>query len=173
MAEARGIVPQEVTWEEYEDSLSAAIDVIGSDWKAFDNISWSIAEDLAFFVKRPDGSVWKLIFVSFGGSSSGNVVFSKEEIVTSSVSEGSLFRSYSVYPNPAGAETTLVFSLKQSAEARLSLRNHLGQTMWTSAVDAREGLNAVNIPLDCVQSGSYFLSVQLGREVRTEHLVKY
>ncbi len=31
VAEARGVVPQEANWEEYEDSLSTAIDVIGSD----------------------------------------------------------------------------------------------------------------------------------------------
>lgn len=89
------------------------------------------------------------------------------------MSEGSLFQSFSVYPNPAAVATTLVFTLKQPAETQLFLRNQLGQTLWTGTIVAREGLNAVNVPLEGVKPGSYFLGVQLGEEIRTERLVKF
>ena len=173
VAQASGIDPNIVEYVDYEDSLSSVIDVIGYDWKFFDNTAWILSTDLAFFVKTPSGQVWKIVFLSFGGSSTGNVVFSKEEVVANAVAEESAFDSFSIFPNPSHDETSVVFSLKTQAGIQLALNNYLGQTVWAGSLDAREGLNAVKIPVANLPAGSYFLSLRLDGEVVTEKILRF
>lgn len=172
VAEARWIVPTEVTYDEYEDSLSANIDVIGSDWKIFNNVTWEIPADLAYFVKTPAGQVWKLIFLDFTGSSTGNVVFSKEELEVSATREEQVVGSFGVSPNPVRDEMDVVFSTKKAGKARLALSNPMGQPVWTGQSDVAAGLNAFEIRNLDVPPGPYFLTIELAGEILTRKILK-
>ena len=172
VAEARGINPESVEYTDYVDSLSSIIDVIGFDWKEFDNVSWSLATDLAYFVKTPTGQVWKIIFLTFDGSSTGDVVFEKTTIVANAVTESSPFDNFGVFPNPMDKNTTAVFSLQQSGRVDIILSNVFGQKIWSGKYDATSGLNAVDLPNMDIPSGTYFLSLHFGGAVVTQKVRK-
>jgi SprB repeat/HmuY protein len=57
--------------------FSKVISVIGSDWKEFDmgSMSYTILDNLVYFIKDRDGDYYKIVFTSFAGSSSGDATF--------------------------------------------------------------------------------------------------
>ncbi len=76
--EVRGI---DTDLAELEDAVfTSSISEIGSDWKQFDmgTFSYVIVEDLCYFVKTPDGDMYKIIFTGTDGSVSGKIVFEVE-----------------------------------------------------------------------------------------------
>ncbi len=172
VAEARGFNPDDVEYSVYMDSLGSEIDIIGFDWKDFDNVSWTLADDLAFFVKNPVGQVWKLVFLSFGGSSTGNVIFEKTPILIDAVTEPSAFDSFGVFPNPLSEFSTAVFSIKQQGEVELRMTNSFGQQIWAGKQNVDAGLNAVALPHLDIPSGIYYLSVHFGGEILTKKVSK-
>lgn len=172
VAEARGVDPFYVEYTDYVDSLSTDIDVIGWDWKEFDNVSWTLATDRAYFVKRPNGQVWKIIFLTFGGSSTGNVAFEKTTIVANAVTDKNAFESFGVSPNPLNETSTAAFSVHQSGSVKIGLSNMLGQRVWSGSFHATTGLNAIQLPDFAIPSGAYFLSLYFNGEVVTEKVYK-
>jgi hypothetical protein len=63
--------------------LSANMSEIGSDWKLLNaSFQYYIPDSVTYFVKAKDGAFWKLNFTKFGGSSSGNSVFTKMAVAT-------------------------------------------------------------------------------------------
>ncbi len=172
VAEARGVNPDDVEYADYVDSLSSVTDVIGYDWKTFENYMWTLATDLAYFVKKPNGQVWKIIFFVFGGSSTGDVIFEKTPIIANATTEQSAFGSFSVFPNPLNETSSAVFSIKQSGIVKIGLANVLGQTVWSGKYNAVSRLNAIKLPEMAIPSGTYFLSLYHGGEVVTEKVLK-
>lgn len=55
---------------------------IGYDWKVFNNATnqYSIADSVVYFVKRPDNSVYKIVFNDFGGSATGDITFTTTKL---------------------------------------------------------------------------------------------
>lgn len=173
VAEARGVLPDDAQFADYEAELSDEIDVIGFDWKSFENNTmWVIPFDLSYFVKTETGQVWKVIFVDFDGSSTGNVVFTKELVVMSSVQERSAFESVGVYPNPLSESSVAVFSLKSAGTIQASLSNLLGQPIWKGQQKVQEGLNTLELHAGTIPSGTYFLTLQYKGETLSVKLVK-
>lgn len=62
-----------------EDNLVDNTDVIGDDWKIFDPVSftYSIDENLTYFIKLTNDNIYKFYFHNFEGASTGKIVFSK------------------------------------------------------------------------------------------------
>lgn len=165
VAEAKGVDPQAVTFEEYQDSLQSSLDVIGYDWKEFNLqlFQWALDDDLAYFLKTTSGDVWKIIFTSFSGAGSGDFAFEREFVgnVSSSEEKGGLISGLGVFPNPLQGPTTLAFSLKQAGAVRLLLSNTLGQKVWAGRLDGNAGFNAFLLPEIPVPAGQYVLSLEL------------
>ncbi len=172
VAQADNVIPEEVEYDDYIDSLSSDIDIIGWDWKIFNNVSWELAENRAYFVKTTDGAVWKLVFMEFGGSSTGNAVFSKELVLTSGIAEKSPVGEVNIYPNPTSGQTTLLFSVEKAGPARLMVSNIFGQTVWTGSFAAQSGFNAATLPLEGLSTGQYQVTISFGNEILTEKIVK-
>jgi hypothetical protein len=173
VAQADNVIIEEVEYEDYIDSLSSEIDVIGWDWKLFNNVSWELAENRAYFVKTADGAVWKLVFEEFGGSSTGNAVFTKELVLSTGTKAESAFSQVNIFPNPAAGDATLLFSLKNAGMARLLVSNALGQAVWTGSFSAQAGLNAAILPLDGLRAGHYLVNIGLDGEYFSEKIVKH
>ena len=163
VAEAKGIDPQTVTFEAYEDSLHSELGEIGYGWKEINinTFQWTIFSDLAYFVKTASGDVWKVIFTSFSGSSSGDFAFTREFVGNfSAIEEQSVFTGMEAYPNPITDEATIAFSLKQAGIVRLVLYNTMGQVTWSRQVEANAGFNVQILPDLNIPSGTYALSLQ-------------
>ena len=77
VAEVRGISKElaDTTLSSFSDNIS----VIGSDWKTYNWMTdnFSLINDLTYFVKTTSGKVFKLIFISSEGRSSGKIKFEK------------------------------------------------------------------------------------------------
>ncbi len=173
VAEADEVDPEDVDFVDWEDSLKIDMDIIGHDWKIFNN-GWTLQDDLAYFVKTATGHLWKIIFLDFSGSSSGNIVFEKTDLGgTSAVNDpNSNIAGLDVFPNPVRSEASVVFTLKKAVnDIRISIHNVLGQEVWSGMPTvAHEGLNALTINKLNIQSGAYFLSIEVDNEMITQRI---
>lgn len=87
-------------------------------------------------------------------------VMSSEDItnIKNNLSIGKL----SVFPNPSTGAFNIRFNSYVSAEAQISVINHLGQIVYISAISSLEGLVLANIDLSGQANGIYYLQVKLG-----------
>ncbi|HHM21108.1 MAG TPA: T9SS type A sorting domain-containing protein [Bacteroidetes bacterium] len=174
VAEAGGVDPVSAAFEDWQDSLSSVTDVIGYDWKSFDN-GWTLRDDLAYFVKTTTGHLWKIVFTDFTGASSGTIIFDKYDIggPIATSSTHTTLTGLKVSPNPAHREATAVFTLKKTVnDLRLSLHNTLGLEVWSSPpVSARKGLQAMTMRHLPDVPGTYILFINAGGEVTSQRVV--
>ncbi|MCB0564114.1 MAG: T9SS type A sorting domain-containing protein [Phaeodactylibacter sp.] len=175
-AEARNIDPTTVSYEPYLDSLDTQLDIIGQDWKFFDlgGFEWVIDPERAFFVKTPDNRLWKVVFYSFDGSSTGIFTFEKTDLglISGVEAPASNFTDFSLFPNPAADEMTVSFSLKERRDnLPLSMMNTLGQAVWHTSVRGDAGLNILNLQAGELAPGVYFLNLGTGKDRVTTKVV--
>ena len=60
---------------------------------------WVLAEDRCYFVEDVEGNIWKIVFTYFGGSSEGEIRFTKEQVGTVGIEEATI-TDFVMYPNP-------------------------------------------------------------------------
>jgi hypothetical protein len=175
VAQADGVDPATVDHTLYADDYTAELDPIGYDWKEFSlsTLAWSVPQDRAYFVKTAQDRIWKLVFYDFEGASTGTVVFEKTDLgVVSSVADASgVLRDFTVFPNPVVAEATIGLTLEQAGRGRLSLRNALGQEVWSEQAQFPAGFQVRQLPDLKLPTGTYFLSLQLGSTQATLPLI--
>ena len=174
VAQADNVEVAAVPFEAYEDSLQNRIDVIGEDWKYFNlsAFSWEIAENRAYFLKLPDGHVWKLEFIDFEGSSTGTATFIKYDlgVVTAVNQPESNFKAFGIFPNPiSDGRVNLAFSLKiPSDEVSISVYDLSGRQVWNGAVATHQGLNGVTLQLPKLLPGLYRVVLGKGTDQVSE-----
>jgi hypothetical protein len=162
VAQANGIDPDNVQFSDWKDSLRNEIDIIAYDWKEINlsTFQWDVATDRAYFVKDRSSKIWKVIFVDFEGSSTGNTVFTKELVGDlSPVKDLVGVRSSLLYPNPAESQTSLIVDLDRPIEATLIILDITGREMSRKSVSLNNGLNILDIDVDHLTTGSYTLSL--------------
>jgi len=168
VAQADGVDPVSVDYEDYEGALSTDPDIIGHDWKEFDlgTFMWNLPADRAYFVKTADGKAWKIVFLDFEGSSTGTAVFEKTALGTVNTLDNpkSNFTDLTIFPNPAISEATITFTLKQAGPANMRLLAPTGQTIWQSWLQPKEGFNAYTLPVLNLPAGQYFLELNVAGE---------
>lgn len=76
-----------------------SIVALGNDWKSLVNFMWEIDADRVYFVESGAGTVHKLWFTGFTGSSTGITTFNTEVASAVSVAEADR-TALSAYPNP-------------------------------------------------------------------------
>ncbi|MBV6442114.1 MAG: T9SS C-terminal target domain-containing protein [Haliscomenobacteraceae bacterium CHB4] len=163
-ARAAGVDPATVDYQDYLDSLKNRIDVIGHDWKAFSGISWSVAGDVAYFVKTKDNKLYKIVFTAFGGSANGTGTFEKTYLgeLTSAPDLPAGIREVLVYPNPVADRLGISFTSESAANASLRLSDTGGRIVWSGNARVQPGLNVLDInDLPSLPAGNYILNVQL------------
>lgn len=169
-----------VDTDTYTDTTGAGfstdINVIGYDWKQFSPPAgpWVIEDSLVYFVLTPANELWKLVFTDFGGSATGNYIFSKEKLsVTTGVVENNVLNNITVYPNPANssAEATLVYTLNSNANAWYALYDMSGRLLQNQLLNGQTGLHTHFISTANLAPGMYILNVHTGNTVNTKKLV--
>ena len=170
VAEANGVDPATVNYEDYLDSLDSRTDVIGQDWKFFQLSppAWVLDPDRVFFVKLANNEIWKIYFTAFSGSGTGNITFEKTLVgMVSGVEEaGSNFTSFGAFPNPAATDLTVAVSLENAVDKLLlRLVNTLGQEVWNATVSGTAGLNIWEVQLPELPNGLYYLVGGNGNDV--------
>jgi hypothetical protein len=169
VAQADGVDPDNVDFNDYTDQFSSELTVIGSDWKFFDlnTFQWSIPTDRVYFLKNTAGEVWQVQFIDFEGASTGGFALQKSlaGTVTSTRQLSRNFEVFTLAPNPARDYLNINFALNTSAQnGQMRIMNTLGKVLWQETISIQQGLNRRTIPLQ-LSAGTYYLVVQSGNDL--------
>lgn len=156
---AHPVAPDYTDWTAKPfDSLKNAI---GYDWKSFDmgTFSWAIVDSNYYFVKNYAGDVYKLQFLSWGGSQTGNFSLTRSIVSLASVDDAIVAaQDFDVYPNPA----TNNFTIKANIEAdfvTVTIYDQAGRKYFqenVSSSNLNSGYSVANIGLS---QGLYIISL--------------
>jgi len=157
-----------------DDAYTTKITEIGYDWKTFTGTTYAVNDKLAFFVKDQGGSIYRIVFTGFGGSSTGNFVFNQELLGASSVKdEQGAATTAAIYPSIArsGSGVEVVYSLDRPvAGARVTLHDASGRMISTTELDGAAGLHRAPITAPDA-SGLYFVTIQSGAQRVSQRLI--
>lgn len=168
VAQADGVDPTTVVYQDYLESFQDTLTTIGHEWKFYDfNTGWGIQEDQAFFVKTETDSIWKVQFLDFSGATSGITTLSKsyegllvnsEDLITSST-------SFQLFPNPSQGLINLRWESQGAAEqdGLLQMINATGQIVYQQLIDVNTGLNTYQFT-PAVPAGPYFITLQTSQQ---------
>ena len=111
-----------------ELNTTSNINSIGWDWKEYTG-TFSIVPDLSYYIaNQTQTSVYKIIFDSFSGQSSGNVSFNileTEQLLNYEKDVST--NEFNIYPNPSSGEFYLDF--QPNSDVFVSIKNLSGQTI--------------------------------------------
>jgi hypothetical protein len=176
VAEANHVDPATVQFQDYADSLSSNIEIIGHDWKYFDlnAFEWILPQDLVYFVKTKDDRVWKLKFVEFQGSGTGTAVFEKTDlgIISAVENPSSPTSEFLVYPNPASNEVNVLYTLRNNVpqKVKFQILDASGRFVDEYTSPAGTGFNVFTIHRDDLLSGIYFIRLLVGEQSYTSSM---
>lgn len=160
-----------VNWPSH--TFNTVINEIGYDWKTFTS-SWTIDDSLVYFVQTADGDIWKMIPTGFGGSSTGNFIFTKEKLSTTSITTtGKTGASFAVYPNPAGNDgVNIVYALEQQvSQAQLQLRDVAGKVVLTAMPETGAGVQTMQLQTSGLASGLYIVTLDVDGQLLQQKLM--
>ena len=152
------------------------INAIGYDWKTFDmnTFSYTVATDKAFYVKYPNGTIYRLTFATFAGSSTGVVTFNHENVTNLLATETfANHASFGVYPNPSvGKKINVVYDLP-TANGKNTVRifNLTGAQVYEQQIASAAGFFSQEIDLGHLSHGVYVLKFQSGDYLATQKIV--
>ena len=120
-----------------------------------------------------DGKLWKINFISFGGSGDGNSVFEKSPVTLASTNGViDAINTFAISPNPAQDQTQIVFDWnKNAASLNGQLYNLTGQVVRSYNIQANNGLNAYTLNNLPTESGIYILKVSDNNQSLVSKLV--
>lgn len=162
---ADGIDPATVDESNYTTSADS-LTLIGHDWKSFSfSGGWGVDADRVYFVKTADNNLYKIQFIDFQGSSTGQGTFLKTFLgVWSSIDKtqkNSGLEQFKLFPNPASSLLNITFSLEAvQEEMQLQLTDVLGRPVFQTTVNGNSGLNGIELNVDGFNAGNYILSLQ-------------
>ena len=156
-------LPDPNSYSDYsQHSMSTEINTIGYDWKSFDmsTFSYSVEPYRCYFVKDLQDKVWRIIFTSFEGSSTGNIEFNTQEMTSStSISElQSDISTFEIYPNPiTDNNLTIVFD-NSFNETQLEIFTVTGKQVFDKNINGA-GFQAKSFSLPNLDKGLYIVSI--------------
>ncbi|MEP5340819.1 MAG: T9SS type A sorting domain-containing protein [Algibacter sp.] len=150
-------------------SYSTDINTIGWDWKTFNfsSFTYDVSSNQAFYIKYADGTVYRLYFTSFSGSSSGDVTF-KFEDVTASLGIDDLSSSdisFGVFPNPStDKKVNLMYDISKlnSSKNEVSIYSTTGQKVFETSLNNTSSFSNKTLDLSSLKSGIYVLQFNSG-----------
>ena len=117
-----------------ELDTTSNINTIGWDWKEYTG-TFSIVSDLSYYIaNQSQTSVYKIVFDSFSGQSSGNVSFNILETEQLLDYQNDFSKDeLNIYPNPSSGIFYLDF--QPSSDMYVSIKNLAGQTIKTEKLN--------------------------------------
>lgn len=157
--------------QEYTSDFNA----IGWEWEDYNwgvggEHIFAIKDDLVYFLKDQNSTVWKLVFTSF--DSPGDYGFTKEMVSTLSVDENDINKAEVViYPNPASTHFSLILSNMAENNANVQVLNTMGQLVYNKDFTGNTNFEVKNIAIDNLKSGVYFVKVNSGDQTVNQKLI--
>lgn len=147
---------------------------VGWEWKTFDmgTFSWTVADSTAFFVHTRKDDVYKLVFTKFEGSSTGNIVFTKEPMASGIFDQADL-NTASVYPNPVKDQFTMDFGVQVNGRAIISVFDMTGRMVFTTEKEVMDNRVTVRIPENASGKGLHLLKAETSEGVFSTKFMVY
>lgn len=82
-----------------------------------------------------------------------------------------IFSSFEIFPNPANGISAVHINSPLTTESSLNVFNSLGQSVYQKNVLITEGKNKVDLHLENVPSGVYFVSIKSGLTTLSKKLI--
>ena len=150
----------------FEDNIGT----IGWDWKSFNmtTFAYEMEDSLVYFIEDETGNIYKVIFEGFGGSATGDFIFTKELVNAVGLSE---FKSQilNVYPNPASGIINVIFSSNDN-EIGLSIVDLSGRTVASRELNVNAGMAQESIDISHLNSGVYLLTLRTSKGIETQKI---
>lgn len=160
----------------YPDHGSATfetrINTIGYGWKSFDFTTndWLVADSTVYFVKALNGDIWKLVMQDFGGSASGDYIFSKELVMQGTgIGTPANGSAFFLYPTPATGQVTVVHDAKHSG-ARLAVYTMNGALVKTCTLKGGAFPGHL-LDISDLEAGIYLVEVRSQNTTATQKLI--
>ena len=151
-------------------SFDDNIGTIGWDWKSFNmtTFAYEIEDSLVYFIEDEIGNIHKVVFTGFGGSSTGDFIFTKEVVNAVGLTE---FKNeiLNVYPNPASGIINVIFSSNEN-EIALSIVGLSGRTVASRELNVNAGMAQESIDISHLNSGVYLLTLRTSKGIATQKI---
>lgn len=146
---------------------------IGWEWKTFDmgTFTWSVADSTAFFVHTRKDNVYKLVFTKFEGSTTGNIVFSKEALPSSAVNENIPDDPVRIYPNPVRDRISVEFNRIIKGKADIRVFDMTGREVYNTRLTADGKTFSFALPQNADMKGLYILRVSTEEGIYTTRFI--
>lgn len=158
-------------------NFTGDINAIGYDWKTFNmlNFSYTVDTNKAYYVKLSNGTVYRLVFDSFAGSSTGVITFNYQDVTallgTSNFANNSTF---GIYPNPStDKKINLLYELPSgnSTKSTASVYSITGAKVYEQVIGATSGFYNQEIDLGALNNGVYLLKFESGNYITTKKII--
>ena len=155
VAKATGVTDPLTYFDYSNHNFNSEINSIGYDWKSYQG-SFVVDANRCYFIKDKIENIWRLVFNSFDGMSTGNVEFNTELIFNTSSENINKASSLNVFPNPTTQNTNLIFDFEE--ECLINIYDISGVHVYSNQLNST-GLELINLPTGNFDAGLYFLVV--------------
>jgi len=153
------------------------INTIGYDWKVFSmaNFTYVIDTQKSFFVKLLNGSIYKINFQTFVGSSTGVITFNQEDVTAQLGNESFENKvTFGVYPNPStDKKINLIYEMPSGNSDKnvVTIYSITGAQMYQTTIDNNSGFFSKELDLNFLNSGMYLLKFDSGDYSTTKKII--
>ena len=155
VAKATGVTDPLTYFDYSNHNFNNEINSIGYDWKSYQG-SFVVDANRCYFIKDKNENIWRLVFNSFDGMSTGNIEFNTELIFNTSSVNINKTNSLNIFPNPTTQNTNLIFDFEE--ECLINIYDISGVKVYSKQLNSR-GLELINLPTENFDAGLYFLVV--------------
>lgn len=136
---------------------------VGYEWKEFSmaTFSWEVHDSNYFFVQNYTGDIYKLGFVWWEGSATGNFALDKQVVSLVSVNETVVNENeLHVYPNPATSHFTLRSSTELDGDCQVVIYDQSGRSVYRNNLTSTEIANGFQVSDLNLTKGLYIISLK-------------
>ena len=166
------VAPDFTDWA--SQPMDSIVNTIGYDWKSFDMglFEWTIQDSNYYFIQDYAGNIYKLGFVWWNGSSTGDFAFDKQFITTVSVNEMKENQeSFQVFPNPASNHVSIKAPSGLEGNFTLSILDQSGRQVYIETFSDSQLSNGVRLADIELPSGFYLISITGNNYAKSQKLI--
>jgi hypothetical protein len=163
--------PDFMDWD--SKPMDSIINNIGYDWKILTpEFSWEIKDSNYYFIRNYAGSIYKMWFEWWGGSSTGDFSFYKQMVGTVSVNEFHTSQeSLLVFPNPATNYLTIKTPKGLEGIFEIFLYDQNGRKVLSRVLSENELKNNIHISNLNLPGGFYIVTLTGDNYTRSQSLI--
>ena len=156
-----------------QTTFNQNINNIGREWKKYKSaIGWTVYDSIAYFIYDNDSTdFYRLVFTGFGGSTTGKAYFNKELLSTVSVGSFEQTMKFSIYPNPATNNVTLLLDYFEKGAMNIEIIDLSGKLVMSKSIQLNNGINKEVLNINQLNSGVYLLNLKSDKLNTTQKLI--